>query len=99
LWKENTEFRELLRVCKERKKGKRIAIKGKFVFNTKEILELVKEVEVEVLKGKSKGRRTTRPTTPIIEDKEEEGIEESIYESESDYIIVASSRSKRRSGV
>jgi hypothetical protein len=37
LRKENTEFRELLRVRKERKKGKRVAVKGKFVFNTKEI--------------------------------------------------------------
>jgi polynucleotide 5'-kinase involved in rRNA processing len=99
LRKENTEFRELSRVRKERKKGKRVAIKGKFVFNTKEILELTEEVEVEASKGKSKRRRTTRATTPVIEDEEEEGIEESIYESESDCIIVASSRSKRRSGV
>jgi hypothetical protein len=34
LRKENTEYRELLQVRKERKKGKHIAIKGKFVFNT-----------------------------------------------------------------
>ena len=96
LRKENTEFRELLRVRKERKKGKRVAIKGKFVFNTKEILELVEEAEVEASKRKSKKRRTTRATTPEIEDEGEEGIEESIYESESDCIIVASSRSNPR---
>jgi hypothetical protein len=34
LRKENAEYRELLRVRKERKKGKHVAIKGKFVFNT-----------------------------------------------------------------
>jgi hypothetical protein len=96
LRKELTEARELLRVRKERKKGKRVAIKGRFVFNTKEILELVEEAEVEASKGKSKRRRTTRATTPIIEDEEEEGIEESIYESESDCIIVASSRSRSK---
>ena len=96
LRKENTEFRELLRVRKERKKGKRVAVKGKFVFNTKEILELVEEAEVEASKGKLKKRRTTRDTTPEIEDEGEEGIEESIYESESDCIIVASSRSNPR---
>jgi len=62
----------------------------------KEILELVKEVEVEASKGKSKRRQMTRATTPIIEDKEEEGIEESIYKSKSDCIIVASSRSNPR---
>ena len=96
LRKEITEYKELLRVRKERKKGKRVAIKGKFVFNTKEILELVEEAEVEASKGKSKRRRTVRATTPIIEDEEEESIEESIYESESDCIIVASSRSNLR---
>jgi hypothetical protein len=95
LRKELTEARELLRVCKERKKGKRVAVKGKFVFNTKEILELVEEAEAEASKGKSRKRRTARAITPEIEDEEEEGIENSIYESKSDYIIVASSRSKQ----
>ena len=94
LRKELTEARELLRVRKERKKGKRVAIKGKFVFNTKEILELVEEAEAEATKGKSKKRRTIKAITPEIEDEEEESIENSIYESESDCIIVASSRSK-----
>jgi len=93
LQKELNEARELLQVRKECKKGKRVAIKGRFVFNTKEILKLIKEAEAEALKGKSKRRRTTRATTPIIEDKEEEGNKESIYKSESDCIIVASSRS------
>jgi hypothetical protein len=96
LRKENTEFKELLRVREERKKGKRVAIKGKFVFNTKEILELVEEAEVEASKGKSKKRGIMRAITPEIEDEGEEGIEESIYESESDCIIVASSRSNLR---
>jgi hypothetical protein len=90
LRKENTEFRELLRVRKERKKGKRVAVNSKFVFNTKEILELVEEAEAEASKGKSKKRRTTRAITPEIEDEGEVDIENSIYESESDCIIVAS---------
>jgi hypothetical protein len=34
LQKENAKYRELLRIRRERKKGKRVAIKGKFVFNT-----------------------------------------------------------------
>ncbi|KAM0713368.1 hypothetical protein Q7P35_000821 [Cladosporium inversicolor] len=96
LRKELTEARELLRVCKERKKGKRVAVKGKFVFNTKEILELVEEAEAEASKRKSKKRRTIRATTPETEDEEEEGTEENIYENESDCIIVASSRSYPR---
>jgi hypothetical protein len=92
LRKELTEARKLLRVRKERKKGKRVAIKGNFVFDTKEILEPVGEAEAEASKRKSKERRTTRAITPEIEDEEEQDIEESIYQIESDYIIVASSR-------
>jgi hypothetical protein len=92
LRKELTKARELLRIHKERKKGKRVAVKGKFVFNTKEILELIEEAEVEASKGKSKKRRITKAITPRIEDEEEEGIEENISESESDCIIVASRR-------
>ena len=96
LRKENAEYRELLRVRRERKNGKRVAIAGKFVFNKKEILELVEEAENEASKRKTKKRRTTRATTPKIKDEGEEGIEESIYESESDCIIVASTRSNPR---
>jgi hypothetical protein len=69
-------------------------MKGKFVFDTKGILELVEEAEVETPKKKTKKRRTTGTTTPEIEDEEEEGIVENISESESDYIVVASSRSR-----
>ena len=96
LQKENAKYKELLQVRRERKKGKRVAIKGKFVFNTKEILELVEEAEAEASKRMSKKRRTTRATTPEFEDEREEGIDEDIYESESDCIIVASSRSKSK---
>jgi hypothetical protein len=92
LQKENTKYRKLLQVHKERKKGKRIAIKGKFVFNTQEILELIKKAEVEASKGKAKKRRTMKATTPEIEEEEEEDIEEDISESKSDCIVVASSR-------
>jgi hypothetical protein len=93
LRKENAEYRELSQVRKERKKGKHVAIKGKFVFNTKEILEVVEKAEAEALKEESKKRRTTKVITPEIKEEEEEGIEESIYESESDCIVVVSRRS------
>ena len=92
LRKEIAEARELLRVRKERKKGKRVAIKGKFVFNTQEILELVEEAEAEASKRETKKKRTTKAITPEIEEEEEEDIEEDISESESDCIIVARSR-------
>jgi hypothetical protein len=69
---------------------------GKFVFNTKEILELVEKAEVEVSKGKAKKRRIIRATTPENEDEEDEDIEHSIYKSESDCIIVANTRSRSK---
>ncbi|KAM0705427.1 hypothetical protein Q7P35_008217 [Cladosporium inversicolor] len=94
LRKENIEFRELLQVRKERKKGMRVAVKGKLVFNTKEILKLVEEAKAEASKGKSKKRRTTRAKTPEIEDGEEEEVEASISEGESDFIIVTSTKSR-----
>ena len=65
---------------------------GKFVFNTKEILELVEEAEAEASKGKSKKGKTAKAITLEIEDEQEEGDEENISESESDCIIVASRR-------
>ena len=92
LRKENTEFRELLRIRKKRKKGKCVAIKGKFVFNTQEILKLVEEAEAETSKRKLKKKRMTRATTPEIESKQEEDIKEDMSESGSNCIIVVSSR-------
>jgi len=96
LRKENAEYRELSRVRKERKKGKRVAIKGKFVFNTQEILEVVEKAEAEASKGKAKKRQTLRAISSEIGNEEEEGIEENGSESESDCIIVASSRSRSK---
>jgi hypothetical protein len=96
LQKENAKYRELLRVRRDRKNGKHIAIVGKFVFNKKEILELVKEAEVEASKRKTKKRQTTKAITPEIKEEEEEHIEEDTSKSRSDCIIVASSRSKSR---
>ncbi|WPH01838.1 Hypothetical protein R9X50_00469200 [Acrodontium crateriforme] len=90
LRKENAEARELLRVRRERKKGKRVAIKGKFVFNTQEILDIVTKAKAEVTKRKSKNKRNSRAVSPILEDMEEEDIDNDISLSESDCIIVAS---------
>jgi hypothetical protein len=89
-------YRELLRVRKESNKGKHVAIKGKFIFNTKEVLELVEEAEAEVSKKKSKKRQTTKAIIPETNEEEEEDIKDDTSESESNCIIVASSRSKSK---
>jgi hypothetical protein len=92
LEKENTEIWELLRYRKERMKGKRVAIKGKFVFNTREILDVVKKAEAEASTRKLKKRRRTKSPSPEIEDKVEEVFEILSEESEGECIIVASRR-------
>jgi hypothetical protein len=93
LRKENAEYRELLRVRKERKNRKRVAIKGKFVFNMQEILKVVEKAEAEVSKRKTKKRRIAKATTLETEEEEEEGIKSNTSESESDCIVIASSKS------
>ena len=92
LRKENDEVRKLLRFRKERTKGKRVAIKGKFVFNTLEILEVVKKAEAEAAAKKTKRRRRTKEATLEIEDEIEEVLEESSKDSEGDCIVVAQRR-------
>ena len=92
LRRQNTEQRELLQQRKERKKGKRVAIKGKFVFNTQEILEVVEKAEAEASTSKSKKKRTTKQKTPEFEDNVEEVREDSSSDTGSDCIIVAARR-------
>ena len=45
---------ELLRTRKVRKTGKRVALKGRFVFSTKEVLEIARQAEEESRGKKSK---------------------------------------------
>jgi hypothetical protein len=92
LRQENAEARALLRVRKERKTGKRVAIKGKFVFNTQEILEVVEKAEVEAAKKKAKKKRTTRKRTPETESEVDEVTEDSPSDFDDDCIIVAARR-------
>jgi hypothetical protein len=60
------------------------------------MLEVVEKAEAEASKEKLKKIRTTKAIIPEIKEEEEEGIEEDISESKSDYIIVASSRLKSK---
>jgi hypothetical protein len=92
LQQENVEARALLRVRKERKTGKRVTIKGKFVFNTQEILEVVEKAEAEAAKKKAKNKRTVESRTLEIEPEVEEVTEDTYSDSDDDCIIVAARR-------
>jgi hypothetical protein len=54
LRKENVKQRELLQTRKKRNTSKRVALKGKFVFSTQEVLEIAREAE------KATKEKTTR---------------------------------------
>ena len=78
LRKENKELRELAQKRKERKTGKRVMVKGKFVFNTQEILDIVRTAEAEaVAKATKKGSRK-RKRSPEKEEEEEEDSEDEL---------------------
>jgi organic hydroperoxide reductase OsmC/OhrA len=62
----------------------------------KKILELVKKVENKILKKKTKKKQIVKAITSEIKKEKDEYIEKNTSKSESNCIIVASSRSKSR---
>jgi hypothetical protein len=88
LRKQVEEQAELLNIRKTRTKGKRIALKGKFVFSTQEVLEIAKAAESET----SKKRTTSQPRKRKIAETNggEEGRELDVTysDSDSDCIVV-----------
>jgi hypothetical protein len=87
--KELAEQRDLLQTRKKRKIGKRVGLKGKFVFTTQEVLDIVKVAEEETAAKKSRKRPRKRSISVEIEEDEEDDIENIPSDSESDCIIVA----------
>ncbi|KYG39835.1 hypothetical protein M433DRAFT_161239, partial [Acidomyces richmondensis BFW] len=78
LRKRLTDTESLLQARKQHKKGKRIALKGKFVFSTQE------------KKPKKKVKEGAKAT--IIDNNKEEDIEIVFSDSDSDCIVVAATR-------
>ena len=92
LQKENSKQQALLSKRKERITGKRVALKGRFVFNTQEILDVVHKSEAEASnKGRSK-RRKTRAHSLELSRSDLDIQTEIATESDSDCIIVADHR-------
>ena len=82
----------LLRVRQQRKNGKRIKLKDKYVFSTQEVLEIAKEAEVQASHKKSR-RQPRKPINSVkIDSDEEEVLENGSSEYESDCIVVAMCR-------
>ena len=89
LRKENSEQRELLNTRKKRKKGKRVAIEGRFVFNTEEVLEVVRKAEAESAKKTTRKRKRNTSPTPKNDDDVEEEPENEDSDSGDSCITVA----------
>jgi hypothetical protein len=96
LRKQLADTQALLRKRKERKKGKRVALKGRFVFSTQEVLDIAKAAEAETVNKKGKNKASKKAKPPPNEDSDDEVIEIGDEDSDSDCIMVAPVRSNRR---
>jgi hypothetical protein len=67
LRKRIAEQDELLRTRKAREKGKRVALKGRFMFSTEEVLQIAREAEEETAATKGRRRPRKRPVSVEIE--------------------------------
>ena len=93
LRKDLADTRALLQKRKERKKGKRVALKGRFVFTTQEILDIAKAAEAETASNKTKKKGNTKAKAKQVEDDDNEESEIASSDSDSDCITVAALRS------
>jgi hypothetical protein len=71
--RELREKEDLLNRRYKRKKGKRVALKGKFLLSKDEILEVVRNIEKEAKEKMSKKGKNKKIEVIISSDSEEEG--------------------------
>ena len=86
--KELKQKNDLFNARKKRKISKRIAVKGKFVFTTEEVLQLMKEAEAENTAKKMRKKPRKRPIQEVLEDNEDETLENEDNSSDSDCIVL-----------
>ena len=85
-----SEQQKLLNNRKKHKRGKRVALKGKFVFTTEEVLMIAQTAEKENAARTTKKGSRTRVTEEHSSEDEDMVLENDSEESELDCIIVAS---------
>jgi hypothetical protein len=89
LRKQLKEAEGLLSTRKIRKTGKRVALKGKFVFSTQEVHKLVEEAEAETARKQSRKQPRKRKSSGKVVIEDDEVSEELSSASDSDCIVVA----------
>lgn len=75
-----------------RKKGKRVALKGKFLFSTQEVLDIARAAEQGTAAKNSHTRRHTHPPDKELSEMEGKVLENVSSDSEGDCIYVATRR-------
>ena len=90
--KELAEQRELLQTRKARKTGKRVKLKGRFMFSTEEVLQIAREAEEATAANKGRKRPRKRSISVEIEGDTASILENVSSDSESNCIIVADKR-------
>ena len=90
--KELKQPKKFLETYKKCSKNKKIALQNKFMFMTKEILQIAKETKsVSVTKSAQKQSREC-PIQAVLDNEEEEMLDNNFNGSDSDCIIVATRR-------
>ena len=92
LRRELAEARELLRSRKNRRKGKRVPLQGKFVFSTQEVLEIARQAEENAATKQGRKRPRTTAIDMEISGDEYEVLEIVRSDSESDCIVFANNK-------
>lgn len=90
LRKQLKEAEELLGTRKIRKKGKRFALKGRYVFTTEEVLKVVEGAEAETAKKQTRKQPKQDKIENTIEIGDDEILEEPSGGSDSDCMLLLS---------
>jgi hypothetical protein len=91
LRKELMAQERLLRSRQNRRKGKRVALKGKFVLSTNEVLEIARETEANAARKKRRQQQRSRSVSIEVSEDGHDMLEKISSDSESDCIVVATS--------
>jgi hypothetical protein len=91
LRKELKAQEELLRARQNRRKGKRVALKGKLVLSTDEVLKIARETEASAASRKRRQRQRSRSVSIEVLEDGLDMLEKTFGDSDSDCIVVATS--------
>lgn len=86
------ETQELLCTRQKRKRGKKILLKGKYVFSTEEVLEIAKEAEMKTAANEARKQRKSSSAMVEVTQTKVNMFESGASEAEFDCIVVASLR-------